>query len=72
MPLQDQQGNYLELNTFLKVKGFAQTGGQAKLLIRNGKVKVNSEVELRNKRKLRDNDIVEINNKKLKVKMTEF
>ncbi len=42
----------IELNTFLKLKNLASTGGQAKLLIRSGEIKVNGEVEMRNRRKL--------------------
>ena len=51
--------DYIELNAFMKIKGFATTGGQAKLLIRSGNVKVNGETETRNKKKLREGDIVE-------------
>jgi ribosome-associated protein len=51
--------DYIELNSFLKSKDVASTGGQAKLLIRAGKVKVNGEIETRNKKKLCDGDKVE-------------
>jgi len=50
----------MELNVFLKLKGLAPTGGQAKLLIRSGVVKVNGVVETRNKKKLKIGDKVEI------------
>ncbi|HZX45207.1 MAG TPA: RNA-binding S4 domain-containing protein [Candidatus Nanoarchaeia archaeon] len=43
---------YIELNAFIKMKGFAATGGQAKVLIRSGAVKVNGQVDTRNKKKL--------------------
>lgn len=52
---------YIELNTFLKVKGIASTGGKAKNLIRNEKIKVNNIIETRNKRKLIKEDIVNYN-----------
>ena len=55
---------YIELNSFLKVLGLASTGGQAKLLIRSGVVKVNGEVDLRNKRKLLGGEVVETGGKK--------
>lgn len=55
--------DYLELNAFIKMKGLAGTGGQAKLLIRSGVVKVNGEVETRNKRKLHKGDKVEVDSK---------
>ena len=67
--MRDQTSEYIELNAFLKSKGIAQTGGQVKLIIRAGNVKVNHEVELRNKRKLRNDDIVEYIGKKYVVKL---
>ena len=58
---------HIELNTFVKLKGLAPTGGQAKLLIRLGRVKVNGVVETRNRRKLTAKDAVEIDGKRLSV-----
>jgi ribosome-associated protein len=55
--------DYIELNSFLKAKQVAATGGTAKLLIRGGVVKVNGEVETRNKRKLHSGDKVECQGK---------
>ena len=55
---------YLELNTFLNIKGLASSGGTAKILIREEKVKVNGEIETRNKRKLHTGDEVEFENTK--------
>ncbi len=51
--------NYIELNAFVRVCKFAPTGGQAKLLIRFGVIKVNGEIETRNGKKLIASDIVE-------------
>ena len=61
---QDISTKYIELNSFLKVIGIANTGGRAKLTIRAGEVKVNNEIETRNKRKLHAGDIVEFDGKK--------
>ena len=55
---------FIELNSFLKVKGVAVTGGMAKLIIRAGSVTVNGEIETRNKKKLRAGDVVECLEKK--------
>jgi len=56
----DTSTKYIELNAFLKVVAkVAATGGQAKVIIRDGSVKVNGQIELRNKRKLHATDIVE-------------
>jgi ribosome-associated protein len=52
---------HIELNAFVKLQGFAPTGGQAKIVIRSGNVHVNGQVETRNKRKLVLGDKVRIN-----------
>ncbi len=49
---------HIELNTFLKLKNLASTGGQAKVLIRSGEITVNGEVETRNRKKLQVGDEV--------------
>ncbi|MBW4690957.1 MAG: RNA-binding S4 domain-containing protein [Lyngbya sp. HA4199-MV5] len=42
----------IKLDQFLKAAGIVSTGGQAKLLIQSGEVKVNGTVETRRGRKL--------------------
>ena len=56
---QDISTKYMELNNFLKIVGIANTGGTAKRIIRAEAVKVNGEIETRNKRKLHAGDVVE-------------
>ena len=56
---QDISTKFIELNSFLKVKGVEATGGKIKLLIKERKIKVNGEVETRNKRKLHEGDVIE-------------
>ena len=56
---QDILTKYIELNTFLRIIGVEGTGGKIKLIIRSGTVKVNGEIETRNKRKLMAGDVVE-------------
>ncbi|RVU55741.1 RNA-binding S4 domain-containing protein [Anaerosphaera multitolerans] len=51
--------DYIKLDSFLKLMGVAQTGGEAKIFITEGLVKVNGEIELRRGRKLYNNDKVE-------------
>ncbi len=51
---------YIELNVFLKVVGVATSGGEAKQIIRSGKVKVNNIVETRNRKKLVPGDKVTV------------
>ncbi len=61
---QDTSTKFIELNNYLRAIGIVNTGGQAKLLIREGSVKVNNEIETRNKRKLHAGDVVEYLEKK--------
>ena len=46
----------MKLDQFLKLIGVVQTGGQAKMLIKSGKILVNGIVEKRRGRKLVDGD----------------
>ncbi len=46
----------MKLDQFLKLIGIAQTGGEAKMMIRSGKISVNGMVELKRGRKLNDGD----------------
>ncbi|MFW5852751.1 MAG: RNA-binding S4 domain-containing protein [Nanoarchaeota archaeon] len=62
-----EKKDYVELNSFLKAIAVAPTGGQAKNIIRSGLVNVNGEKELRNKRKLREDDRVGISGKEYRV-----
>ena len=55
---------YIELNAFMKIISKASTGGQAKQLIRSSVVKVNGEIETRNRKKMIATDIVEYEGKK--------
>lgn len=55
--------NALCLDQFLKSNSIAETGGQAKVMIQTGKVKLNGEVETRRRKKLSVGDVVEVNGK---------
>ncbi len=50
---------HIELNVFLKIMNLANSGGEAKQLIKSGSIKVNAEIETRNKKKLVAGDVVE-------------
>ena len=53
---------FIKLDNLIKLSGNADTGGQAKFLVQNGQVKLNGEIcEMRNK-KIRNGDIVEVEN----------
>ena len=51
---------YIDLLQFLKATGIAATGGEAKMLVDEGFIQVNGEVESRRRRKLRPGDRVDI------------
>jgi ribosome-associated protein len=50
----------INLTQALKLANLVESGGQAKLLIADGLVRVNGEVELRKRRQLAPGDIIEI------------
>ncbi len=55
------------LDQFLKSEGLVSTGGQAKLLIQDGAVTVNGEIETRRRRQLKPGDVVEFDEHRLTV-----
>ena len=61
--------NHIKLDSFLKWQGLVDTGGQAKLVIQNGEVKVNGEVETRRGRKLVNGDEVTYSGKTITVQL---
>ena len=48
------------LDDYLKACGIVETGGQAKLVIQSGRVKLNGVVETRRRKKLVPGDVVEV------------
>jgi ribosome-associated protein len=50
----------INLTQVLKLSGCVLSGGEAKVLIAGGRVRVNGEVELRKRRRMAVGDIVEI------------
>jgi len=53
-------GDYIKLDSLLKLANLVMSGGEAKLLIMEGLVRVNGEVETRRGRKLYSGDRVEV------------
>ena len=51
---------FIRLDSFLKFKGIAMTGGEAKQFIQDGIVKVNNEVYTARGKKIRNGDTVSI------------
>jgi ribosome-associated protein len=54
---------YIKLDSFLKAVNAVGSGGEAKLMVAEGLVKVNGEVETRRGSKLRPGDKVEMRSK---------
>lgn len=58
---------FIKLGQLLKLAGFCDSGVDAKFVIQDGLVKVNGEVETQRGKKLYNGDIVEFENKQIKV-----
>ena len=58
---------YVTLGQFLKLADIIQPGGEAKVFLMEHEVIINNEVDNRRGRKLRDNDVVIVNNVKYRV-----
>ena len=58
---------FIKLDSFLKAVDAVSSGGEAKLLITGGEIRVNGVVELRRGRKLRPGDRVEVAGKAYEV-----
>ncbi len=61
------EANIIKLDSFMKWQNLVETGGQAKLLIQNGEVRVNGKIETRRGRKLVNGDRVTFRGKTLTV-----
>jgi ribosome-associated protein len=62
------KGEFIQLNQLLKVIGWCDSGGNANMLIDEGKVKVNEQVELRRRNKIFPGFKVEFDSKILNIK----
>jgi ribosome-associated protein len=58
---------YIELNNLLKVMRVCDSGGAAKIAIAEGLVKVDGQVELRRRCKIRTGQVVEFEGQKISV-----
>jgi ribosome-associated protein len=58
---------YIELIKMLKLLRIAGSGGQAKLMVEDGEVKLNGQPESRKRAKLRPGDVVEIFGDKIRI-----
>jgi ribosome-associated protein len=62
-----QLSSGITLGQALKASNVVGSGGEAKVLIQGGEVRVNGEVERRRGRRLRGGDVVEVGDERLEV-----
>lgn len=58
---------YIKLGQALKAANLVEDGVEAKLVIQDGLVKVNNEVDIRRGRKLYDGDVVSFEGQELRI-----
>lgn len=64
------EDDYIELFKLLKVTGVAESGAQAKMLIDEGVVKRNGEVETRKRAKIVSGEVIEVGDEVIEIKRT--
>lgn len=58
---------YIKLGQALKAANLVESGVHAKIVIQDGKVKVNGETEFQRGKKLYENDLVEFDGQQIKI-----
>ncbi len=59
---------FIELNNLLKVTGLCESGGIAKLLIADGHVRVDGEIETRKRCKIRPGQVIDYDGQQVVVR----
>lgn len=60
-------GDFIRLDNLLKFSGLAQTGGQAKVIVQSGQVKVNGQICTMRGKKIRKGDTAQFEDKIVEV-----
>lgn len=60
MNISEITGEFIQLNQFLKKENIASSGGEARVMIENGMVMVNGSIAHEIRKKLRNGDVVRI------------
>ncbi len=60
-------GDFIPMIQLLKATNLVQTGGEAQIVVDEGEVKYNGEVDYRKRLKVRPGDVVEFNGETIKV-----
>ncbi|MBS1533392.1 MAG: RNA-binding S4 domain-containing protein [Bacteroidetes bacterium] len=61
------EGEFIQMIQLLKATHLVDTGGEAQIVVSEGEVKYNGEVDYRKRLKVRKGDIVEFRGNKIKV-----
>jgi ribosome-associated protein len=60
-------GEYIPMIQLLKAANLVQTGGEAQIVVTEGEVKYNGQVDYRKRLKVKKGDVVEFRNNKIVV-----
>lgn len=63
-----KENDFIPLCDLLKVVGLCATGGEAKAVIADGRVRVDGIVELRKRCKIRDGQVVDFSERQIRVR----
>ena len=61
------EGDFIPMIQLLKATGLVDTGGEAQIVVSEGEVKYNGEVDYRKRLKVRKGDVVEFRGNKIKM-----
>ncbi len=61
------EGDFIPMIQVLKATGLVYTGGEAQIVVAEGEVKYNGQVDLRKRLKVKRGDVVEFRSKKIVV-----
>jgi ribosome-associated protein len=61
------EGDFIPMIQLLKATGLVDTGGEAQIVVSEGEVKHNGEVDYRKRLKVRKDDIIEFRGQKIKI-----
>jgi len=61
------EGDFIPMIQLLKATGLVDTGGEAQIVVTQGEVKYNGEVDYRKRLKVKKGDIIEFRGTKIKV-----
>ncbi|HEY0899318.1 MAG TPA: RNA-binding S4 domain-containing protein [Sphingobacteriaceae bacterium] len=61
------EGEFIPLIQLLKATNLVQTGGEAQIVVSDGLVEVNGEVEYRKRLKVKTGDLIEFEGNQIKV-----